>query len=265
MREVGFFRGASGGTSKHLASRRHRVGKTGGVFAKKGFGAAAQQSEIDGVVFNHDIDASSADGIASALSSHPAFVDAIGKPSKTAAEWRAEKEPDLHSVTTASRLPERPPRSNLSSAHVQRLISGGDAHVLGARAGDGSTKLSSAIARGAAFDGAAGRATEATLGARAQRRYGSGTEYTNPHTGKPMTRKRHAAVVVAHGGDAARRARWRSDADGGGDAAPVGERRRAGGASRALRHVVAPGSASTREKTSLRIPTAHPPTPRQPL
>ena len=81
-----------GGTSKHLASRRHRVGKTGGVFAKKGFGAAAQQSEIDGVVFNHDIDASSADGIASALSSHPAFVDAIGKPSKTAAEWRAEKE-----------------------------------------------------------------------------------------------------------------------------------------------------------------------------
>ena len=79
----------------------------------------------------------------------PAFVDAIGKPSKTAAEWRAEKEPDLHSVTTASRLPERPPRSNLSSAHVQRLISGGDAHVLWARAGDGSTKLSSAIARGA--------------------------------------------------------------------------------------------------------------------
>ena len=164
VREVGFFRGASGGTSKHLASRRHRVGKTGGVFAKKGFGAAAQQSEIDGVVFNHDIDASSADGIASALSSHPAFVDAIGKPSKTAAEWRAEKEPDLHSVTTASRLPERPPRSNLSSAHVQRLISGGDAHVLWARAGDGSTKLSSAIARGAAFDGAAGRSTEATLG-----------------------------------------------------------------------------------------------------
>ena len=150
VREVGFFRGASGGTSKHLASRRHRVGKTGGVFAKKGFGAAAQQSEIDGVVFNHDIDASSADGIASALSSHPAFVDAIGKPSKTAAEWRAEKEPDLHSVTTASRLPERPPRSNLSSAHVQRLISGGDAHVLWARAGDGSTKLSSAIARGRA-------------------------------------------------------------------------------------------------------------------
>ena len=66
-----------------------------------------------------------------------------------------------------------------------------------------------------------------------------------------MTRKRHAAVVVAHGGDAARRAMAHDGADGGGDAAPVGELEGACGMSSLQ-------VASTREKTSLRIPTAHP-------
>ena len=109
----------SGGTSS--TSRRVGTASARPAFAKKGFGAAAQQSEIDGVVFNHDIDASSADGIASALSSHPAFVDAIGKPSKTAAEWRAEKEPDLHSVPLASPSARRALTSRARTCSVSSL------------------------------------------------------------------------------------------------------------------------------------------------